>query len=210
MRLLILLVKNSMRLVVFLVKISFQFCYAWLFWMCHSFFFFVIFYSLESMNGFFVWLLAFFSDWCTKKWLHQFGALLNSWHSWHLNVHIKKRIINCFIWLNEKFGVFWALKKKKSVFRILSSFNINFQQIRNFSKFLEEVFKKVRITLRPRLGGGNEMEWKEMKIIILEYYSFSLFGSFNEGNGKFIPLFGSLKWEGTKWVEGNTRSSLFP
>ena len=82
--------------------------------------------------------------------------------------------------------------KKKGVLRILSSFNINFQQIRNFSKFLEEVFKKVRITLWPRLGGGNEMEWKEMKIIILEYYSFSLFGSFNEGNEKFIPLFGSL------------------
>ena len=43
----------------------------------------------------------------------------------------------------------------------------------------------------------NGMEWKEMKIIILEYSSLPLFWSFNEGNGKPIPLFGSLcerKW----------------
>ena len=36
------------------------------------------------------------------------------------------------------------------------------------------------------------MEWKGMKIIILEYSSLPLFGSFNVGNGKPIPLFGSL------------------
>ena len=38
----------------------------------------------------------------------------------------------------------------------------------------------------------EEMEWKGIKIIILEYSSLLLFGSFNGGNGKSIPLFGSL------------------
>ena len=46
--------------------------------------------------------------------------------------------------------------------------------------------------LRPRLGGGNGMEWKGMKRIILEYSFFPLFESFNGGNGKPIPLFESL------------------
>ena len=46
--------------------------------------------------------------------------------------------------------------------------------------------------LRLRLAGGNGMKWKRMKKIILEYSSFSLFGSFNGGNGKLIPLFESL------------------
>ena len=36
------------------------------------------------------------------------------------------------------------------------------------------------------------MKWKEMKRIILEYSSISLFGSFNGGNRNLIPLFGSL------------------
>ena len=43
------------------------------------------------------------------------------------------------------------------------------------------------------------MEWKGMKRIILEYSSLLLFGSFNGGDGKFIPLFGSLsrsEWNG--------------
>ena len=42
-------------------------------------------------------------------------------------------------------------------------------------------------------------EWNGMKRIILEYFFLPLFGSFNGGNGKFIPLFGSLserKWNG--------------
>ena len=52
-------------------------------------------------------------------------------------------------------------------------------------------------TLRSCLGGGNEMEWKEIKRIILEYSSFLLFGSFNGENGKLIHLFGSLS--GRKW-----------
>ena len=43
-----------------------------------------------------------------------------------------------------------------------------------------------------RLGEGNGMEWKGIKRIILEYSSLLLFGSFNGGNGKSIPLFGSL------------------
>ena len=38
-----------------------------------------------------------------------------------------------------------------------------------------------------------------MKKIILEYSSLPLFGSFNRGNGKFIPLFWSLS--GRKWNE---------
>ena len=33
------------------------------------------------------------------------------------------------------------------------------------------------------------MEWKEMERIILEYSSLPLFWSFNEVNGKSIPLF---------------------
>ena len=37
------------------------------------------------------------------------------------------------------------------------------------------------------------MEWKEMTRIILEYFSIPLFGSFNRGNEKLIPLFGSLR-----------------
>ena len=55
------------------------------------------------------------------------------------------------------------------------------------------------MTLRLRLGGENGMEWKGMKRIILEYSSLPLFGSFNGGNGKLIPLFGSLsvrEWNG--------------
>ena len=36
------------------------------------------------------------------------------------------------------------------------------------------------------------MEMKGMKRIILEYSFILLFGSFNGGNGKSIPLFGSL------------------
>ena len=47
-------------------------------------------------------------------------------------------------------------------------------------------------TLRPRLGEENWMEWKWTKIIILEYSSSPLFGSFNGENEKFILLFESL------------------
>ena len=50
---------------------------------------------------------------------------------------------------------------------------------------------------RPRLGGGNRMERKRMKRIILEYSSISLFVSFNGGNEKLIPLFGSFS--GMEW-----------
>ena len=35
-------------------------------------------------------------------------------------------------------------------------------------------------------------EWNGIKRIFLEYSSLLLFESFNGGNGKFIPLFGSL------------------
>ena len=43
------------------------------------------------------------------------------------------------------------------------------------------------------------MKWKGMKRINLEYSSIPLFGSFNGGNGKLIPLFESLserEWNG--------------
>ena len=63
-------------------------------------------------------------------------------------------------------------------------------------------------TLRPRLGGGNRMEWKEMKRIILEYSLILLFGSFNKGNGKLIPLFGSLS--GREWNEYEGTLILIP
>ena len=56
-----------------------------------------------------------------------------------------------------------------------------------------------KFCFRLRLEGGNGMKWKEMKKIILEYSSIPLFGSFNGGNRKLIPLFGSLsrrKWNG--------------
>ena len=43
------------------------------------------------------------------------------------------------------------------------------------------------------------MEWKGIKRIILEYSSLPLFRSYNGGNRKFTPLFGSLsrrEWNG--------------
>ena len=43
------------------------------------------------------------------------------------------------------------------------------------------------------------MEWKGIKRIILEYSSLPLFESFNGGNEKLIPLFGSLS--GREWNE---------
>ena len=46
--------------------------------------------------------------------------------------------------------------------------------------------------LRSCLGGENEMEWKEIKRIILEYSSLPLFESFNGGNGKLIFPFPCL------------------
>ena len=48
------------------------------------------------------------------------------------------------------------------------------------------------LPLRLRLGGGNVIEWKWMKRIILEYSSIPLFKSFNGGNRKPILLFESL------------------
>ena len=58
-----------------------------------------------------------------------------------------------------------------------------------------------KFCFRLRLEGGNGMKWKEMKKIILEYSSIPLFGSFNGGNRKLIPLFESLnrrEWNGQK------------
>ena len=50
----------------------------------------------------------------------------------------------------------------------------------------------LRNRLRLRLEGGNEIELKDIKRMILEYSSLFLFGSFNRRNGKSIPLFWSL------------------
>ena len=52
-------------------------------------------------------------------------------------------------------------------------------------------------SLRLCLGGGEGMEWNGIKRIFLEYSSLLLFGSFNGGNGMYIPLFGSLS--GREW-----------
>ena len=52
-------------------------------------------------------------------------------------------------------------------------------------------------SLSPCLGGGNGIKWKKMKRIILKYSFIPLFGSFNSGNRKSIPLFGSLS--GREW-----------
>ena len=46
------------------------------------------------------------------------------------------------------------------------------------------------------------MEWKGLKRIISKYSSLPLFGSFNEGNGKFIPFFGSLSGKEWNWYKG--------
>ena len=61
----------------------------------------------------------------------------------------------------------------------------------------DSYFTLVHRTFRSCLGGENGMEWKGMKRIILEYSSIPLFGSFNGGNGKSIPLFESLS--GREW-----------
>ena len=70
--------------------------------------------------------------------------------------------------------------------------------------------RNLKLSLSPCMEGGDGMEWKEIKRIILEYSSLPLFWSFNWGNRKSIPLFGTLKWERMKWLKGNTHSSLFP
>ena len=49
-----------------------------------------------------------------------------------------------------------------------------------------------KLSLRPCLGEGNEMKWKGIKRLIVEYSSLPLFGSFNRRNGKSIPLFENL------------------
>ena len=54
------------------------------------------------------------------------------------------------------------------------------------------ILNKYMIYSKPLFGSR---EWNEMKMNEennLEYYSLSLFESFNRGNGKSIPLFGSL------------------
>ena len=54
------------------------------------------------------------------------------------------------------------------------------------------ILNKYMIYSKPLFGSSK---WNEMKMNEennLEYYSLSLFGSFNRGNGISIPLFGSL------------------
>ena len=55
---------------------------------------------------------------------------------------------------------------------------------------------------RAKVGGYSKApfgrrEWNGIKGIFLKYSSLSLFGSFNGGNGRSIPLFGSLS--GREW-----------
>ena len=63
-----------------------------------------------------------------------------------------------------------------------------------FQDFYKVAFDSLRICLG---GGGGGMEWNGIKGIFLEYSSLLLFGSFNGGNGMYIPLFGSLS--GREW-----------
>ena len=55
--------------------------------------------------------------------------------------------------------------------------------------------------LNPLLSKASfgRRKWNGIKGIFLEYSSLLLFGSFNEGNGRFIPLFGSLSMR--EWNE---------
>ena len=62
--------------------------------------------------------------------------------------------------------------KKKNVDAHLEHF-LNQKKKKTMTKFFFESF-----TVRPRLGGGNEMEWKKMKKIILKYSSLYLVWEF--------------------------------
>ena len=55
----------------------------------------------------------------------------------------------------------------------------------------EPTIKSLNFSQFGSRWGGNGMELKGMKIIILEYSSLPLFRSFNEGNRKSISLFES-------------------
>ena len=59
------------------------------------------------------------------------------------------------------------------------------------------------------MKGGNEIEWKWMKKIILEYSFIPLFESINGDNGESISLFGSLSWRECNGLEG-TLILLYP
>ena len=63
-------------------------------------------------------------------------------------------------------------------------------------KKFDYMIKEPLVPTDPKASFGKR-EWKEMKRIILEYSFFPLFGSFNGGNAKLIPLFGSLS--GREW-----------
>ena len=97
---------------------------------------------------------------------------------------------------NKKFiPLFWSLSgrewsgKEETFIPLYSLKTSNF----HFPQNLEEMkLELMNFLLSPCLGGGNVMEWKGMKIIILEYSSLLFFGSFNGGNKKFISLFESL------------------
>ena len=103
-----------------------------------------------------------------------------------------KDIINIYIYMKYLMIKYWWVTSYEFVVRIICLKGLFPHP--NVSEFhlLSISPPSPLFPLRPRLGGGNEMEWKWMIRIILEYSSLPMFGSFNGGNGKLIPLFGSL------------------
>ena len=111
----------------------------------------------------------------------------------YFGFHWHGKIILCFLFnflpnLDRKY--FDRLKFYRFFF--LSSLQLNMFKNHIFSIFLFPFFHFSKIhpikqTLTPRLEG-----WNGMERIILEYSFLPLFGSFNGGNEKPIPLFESL------------------
>ena len=69
---------------------------------------------------------------------------------------------------------------------------INTKQEKTKPRNQHQTIKGERPTI-TRLGGGNGMEWKGMKKIILEYSFILLFGSSNGGNGGMESSFPCLR-----------------
>ena len=81
---------------------------------------------------------------------------------------------------------------------ISNTWQSTFNSIAMKGKFKRRNFRGTFITTNlQRCVSFGRREWNGIKGIFLEYFSLLLFGSFNEGNGRFIPLFGSLS--GREW-----------
>ena len=108
-----------------------------------------------------------------KQWFMWFGLMTYA--------HIKKSLVAIITILNCVLQ--WTIKKVYTGVKVA----------------LGESLDWIKIKDNFHLRGGNGMEWKWMKRIILEYSSLPLFESFNRGNGKSILLSGSLserEWNG--------------